>query len=671
MRTPFPLLGLSLIFWGWQTRLWLPALIMTVILESSFFLKPKFELSSSDFKPIADLCSLIIVGMLLYAFISLRSARAFLLFLQWLPMGLFPLIAAQAFSTAGRVPVKTLFLLTRKTGSPLKKSFDSAVNLSYPYFGIVILAAGAANTGTPWFYWVLFLFSVLALWFFRPKRFPLFFWLILLFGAGAVGYGGQLGLHKLQAVLEGKITTWYAADLTAEQDPYRTSTAMGALGALKLSDRILFRASLSKNGPTALLLREATFNSYQAAEWYAFRAGLQPLLPEKDGTTWRLREDDRKNTALRVSMPLKNGKGLLKLPFGTSQIEELAVPSLSRNPYGVLKVEEGPGLITYQARFNPDSSTDSPPNEADLRIPEKEKAVLEAIAQELELSAKPSPEKLNRIMGLFQNRFTYSLDLKTPRTGATPLQDFLTRTRSGHCEYFASATVLLLRTAGLPARYAVGYLVKEYSKLEKQYVVRSRHAHAWALVWYDQAWHEFDTTPPAWVQNEEKSASLLQPLSDLWAWGAFKFTKGWQENHDRIARHFWWLLVPLLIWSAGKFKLMKRIKSWTKKQPQANARLVTPGSDSEFYLVERMLAYRGLPRLPSETLSAWLKRIAEAKPGLFDFKKLEAFLALHYRYRFDPKGVTQAERLDLKNGIDAWLERERMRDLAQRRRAAE
>jgi hypothetical protein len=173
------------------------------------------------------------------------------------------------------------------------------------------------------------------------------------------------------------------------------------------------------------------------------------------------------------------------------------------------------------------------------------------------------------------------------------------------------------------------------------------------------------------VQSEEKSASLLQPLSDLWAWSAFKFTNWWQEEHDRVAKHFWWLLVPLLIWSAGKFKFMKRIKSWTKKQPLTNARSITPGSDSEFYQVEGMLADRGLPPLPSETLSTWLKRITEAKPDLFDFKNLEAVFALHCRYRFDPKGITQAERLDLKNGIDAWLERERMRDLAQRRRAAE
>ncbi|RPI75159.1 MAG: transglutaminase domain-containing protein, partial [Desulfobacteraceae bacterium] len=238
---------------------------------------------------------------------------------------------------------------------------------------------------------------------------------------------------------------------------------------------------------------------------------------------------------------------------------------------------------------------------------------------------------------------------------------------------FASATVLLLRSAGLPARYAVGYLVKEYSPLEKRYVVRARHAHAWTLVWYDHAWHEFDTTPPTWVQSEEKSASLLQPLFDFFAWGVFKFTSGWQHDRDRISKYFWWLLIPLLIWSALKFKLISRAKSWVKQQPRTNARLIAPGSDSEFYLIEKMLTDRGLPRLPAETLSAWLKRIAEANlDDLFDFKKLETALNLHYRYRFDPIGITPAERLDLKNKIDSWLKSERMREkiIAPRYRAA-
>jgi hypothetical protein len=51
----------------------------------------------------------------------------------------------------------------------------------------------------------------------------------------------------------------------------------------------------------------------------------------------------------------------------------------------------------------------------------------------------------------------------------------------------------LLREAGLPARYAVGYSVQE--KTGKGFIVRDRHAHAWCLVHLDGVWQDFDTTP--------------------------------------------------------------------------------------------------------------------------------------------------------------------------------
>ena len=75
------------------------------------------------------------------------------------------------------------------------------------------------------------------------------------------------------------------------------------------------------------------------------------------------------------------------------------------------------------------------------------------------------------------------------------LSHFLLQSRAGHCEYFATATVLLLRAAGIPARYCRGYAVQEFSKLENRFIVRDRHAHAWTLAYVDGIWTNFDTTP--------------------------------------------------------------------------------------------------------------------------------------------------------------------------------
>src|SRR6266851_4629986 len=82
---------------------------------------------------------------------------------------------------------------------------------------------------------------------------------------------------------------------------------------------------------------------------------------------------------------------------------------------------------------------------------------------------------LRAIHGFFQNKFTYSTWQERDRltsTNETPLARFLLRSRSGHCEYFATATVLLLRQLHIPARYAVGYAVHEHSG--QKYVVRQR-----------------------------------------------------------------------------------------------------------------------------------------------------------------------------------------------------
>src|SRR4029450_9757241 len=114
-----------------------------------------------------------------------------------------------------------------------------------------------------------------------------------------------------------------------------------------------------------------------------------------------------------------------------------------------------------------------------------------------------------------QADFTYSLwqelDFKT-RSDDTPLSNFLRNTHRGHCEYFATATVLLLRKLNIPARYAVGYSVHEASG--RKFVVRERDAHAWCLVWNDQSglWQDFDTTPASWMAEEGRRASSMQWL---------------------------------------------------------------------------------------------------------------------------------------------------------------
>ncbi|MGH8056191.1 MAG: transglutaminase-like domain-containing protein, partial [Candidatus Entotheonellia bacterium] len=237
------------------------------------------------------------------------------------------------------------------------------------------------------------------------------------------------------------------------------------------------------------------------------------------------------------------------------------------------------------------------------------------------------------------------------------LEDFLLRSRSGHCEYFATATVLLLRAAGLPARYATGYSVQEFSTLEHMYVARARHAHAWALVYINGAWHDFDTTPAAWFSIEERSAWFSEPLSDLWSRGVFLLSQWrWGGSEGSLTPQIGWLLIPLvalLVWRLAAGNRVRR--TGTSRTPPALVRSY-PGADSEFYRLEKRLQELGLARHPWEPLACWLPRITAAQPQTAWGEPLATIISLHYRYRFDPHGISPAERAALAAHVQAWFE---------------
>ena len=89
----------------------------------------------------------------------------------------------------------------------------------------------------------------------------------------------------------------------------------------------------------------------------------------------------------------------------------------------------------------------------------------------------------------------YSYSLRDLSSGASrPLEYFLFDTKSGHCEYFASAMVILLRCAGVPARVVQGFAPG--TELEGQYVVRLSDAHMWCEVFYPgRGWRTHDPSP--------------------------------------------------------------------------------------------------------------------------------------------------------------------------------
>jgi protein-glutamine gamma-glutamyltransferase len=85
--------------------------------------------------------------------------------------------------------------------------------------------------------------------------------------------------------------------------------------------------------------------------------------------------------------------------------------------------------------------------------------------------------------------FQYTLNLTNEEiAGLDPVEQFLSVDRSGNCQYFASAMVLMLRSRGIPARLVVGFNTDEYNNITGQYIARQLHAHAWVEALIDAQW---------------------------------------------------------------------------------------------------------------------------------------------------------------------------------------
>jgi hypothetical protein len=285
-------------------------------------------------------------------------------------------------------------------------------------------------------------------------------------------------------------------------------------------------------------------------------------------------------------------------------------------------------------------------------VPTNEVPALEQVIAEMNLPADAGREqKMHAAVNIFLGKFTYSTWQgadKKPAPGETPLTKFLTTSRSGHCEYFATATVLLLRQMGIPARYAVGYYVHETRGTG--YVVRERDAHAWCLVWNEatKCWEDFDTTPPSWVAAEASHSRWNEWFSDARSWLKFQFAKfrwrqsGWQQ-------YIFWALIPVLLVLLYHIIFRRRGKLRAQdSQDKHAAQILWPGLDSEFYRLEEKLAARGVPRQTGEPLADWLERAlaGPALPGMSE--PLRELLRLHYRHRFDPRGLNATEREELR-----------------------
>jgi len=133
----------------------------------------------------------------------------------------------------------------------------------------------------------------------------------------------------------------------------------------------------------------------------------------------------------------------------------------------------------------------------DLQLPEDLDPRIPKFAREITAGSQTPVDKAVALENYLRANFRYTLVL-TGDPANDPLAHFLFETRAGHCEYFATAMAVMLRTLGIPSREVNGFLPGEYNDLGGDYIVRESDAHSWVEAYFPgNGWTVFDPTPAA------------------------------------------------------------------------------------------------------------------------------------------------------------------------------
>jgi transglutaminase-like putative cysteine protease len=153
-----------------------------------------------------------------------------------------------------------------------------------------------------------------------------------------------------------------------------------------------------------------------------------------------------------------------------------------------------------------------------LRLPALDPRVPRLAAQ-ITGSASNDFDKAAAMENYLRTHFGYTLQL--PQTKVRdPIANFLFERKQGHCEYFASAMAVMLRTLGIPSRVVNGFRSDEFNDLTGNYVVRAKDAHSWVEAYFPgYGWQTFDPTPAGGggsPQGWSRIGLYIDAMSSFW-----------------------------------------------------------------------------------------------------------------------------------------------------------
>ena len=270
---------------------------------------------------------------------------------------------------------------------------------------------------------------------------------------------------------------------------------------------------------------------------------------------------------------------------------------------------------------------------ANLRLPDRNPRTRQ-LAQQLRAQYPDDRQLVAAVLTWF-NRENFIYTMAPPLLKDDTADEFLFDTRRGFCEHYASAFVVLLRSAGIPARVVTGYQGGAMNPRGNYMIVRQSDAHAWAEVLIDGRWQRYDPTAavsPSRIENglggalpSGERVPFLARLEASWmknlrlTWDALNHD--WQRNvvgfNYQRQRSLWreWRLDTLPPWqtaamaAAALFAWAGLLAGWLLFRRRRQERALVLWDD-----LCRRLARAGLPRQGHEGPVAFALRAAQRWP---------------------------------------------------------
>ncbi len=316
---------------------------------------------------------------------------------------------------------------------------------------------------------------------------------------------------------------------------FSDTVRLGDVGQLKLNPKLVMRVRVNQPPDqyrSSLRWRGVTLDFYDGSSW---RDSLSARNTATTGRKIGARPVPKRGNVFWVdeATQLRRAEDLAGITRQTFYLEPLDTPALFVAPKPIwiegvpsLWRDESDGLWTsnhalnrlvYQVESDTRQPTDkelrasnSTDYELDIQVrytqlPKGFDPRVGQLAADVAKDVSATIDIARRLESHLRSSYKYTLNLKRTDDGE-PVADFLFNVRAGHCEYFASAMTLMLRTQGIPARIVNGFQMGDYSELSDFYTVRQSDAHSWVEVYFPPlGWIAFDPTPAAGLSQYDNN----------------------------------------------------------------------------------------------------------------------------------------------------------------------